>query len=217
MPDGIILPGLINAHTHVMQILLRGGAAKPKRLYDWLVTVLYPGLAQYTGEDALLATQLYCTEAIRAGITTIVENSDWGHDRGCAEGTIAGLDRMGVRAIYARLFYDVVPAEFEAMLARMGVATRPNGAALGGVEDGQAAIDDTEDLVRQYDGSADGRIRVWPAPAMPQTTTPKALHAAFELAESIDGMAAMHVAQSQGKTPRSKAYLRSNTFTQRGH
>ena len=104
-----VLPGLINSHTHCTHNLLRGGLSQDRNLYDWLLNVLYAGLAQYSGEDAQLAAKLYCLESIRGGITTSVDNADFGRIDALAENTIETYQALGVRAVYARMFYDHDP------------------------------------------------------------------------------------------------------------
>ena len=54
-----VLPGLINCHTHVPQILLRGYAANEgRRVWDWLTNVVHPGLAAYGPSDIRTAARL---------------------------------------------------------------------------------------------------------------------------------------------------------------
>ena len=72
----VLMPGFVNAHTHAIHNLLRGGLSDDRVLYDWLLNVLYPGVLAYTAEDATIAARLFCVEAIRAGITTVVDNAD---------------------------------------------------------------------------------------------------------------------------------------------
>src|SRR4051812_34261959 len=41
----VVMPGLVNCHAHVPQLLLRSSAASQDRdLMSWLFDVLYPGL-----------------------------------------------------------------------------------------------------------------------------------------------------------------------------
>ncbi len=103
-----VLPGLVNAHTHVPQILLRGGSSQDRDLWDWLFNVLYPGLAVYTPADIEVATTLYCTEALLHGVTTIVDNEDagWGRYEACANAAVRAFLRTGIRAVYAKMYAD---------------------------------------------------------------------------------------------------------------
>src|SRR5262245_43902634 len=60
--NGFVIPGLINTHTHSMQTLLRGGVCPGRELYDWLINVMYPGLAAYTSRDAQVAAETFAIE-----------------------------------------------------------------------------------------------------------------------------------------------------------
>ena len=71
--DGqIVLPGLINAHVHVSDILLRNSVNTDRSLLDWLFNIKQPGVLAMTPDEHGLAAELYCAEAISGGITTFV-------------------------------------------------------------------------------------------------------------------------------------------------
>ena len=55
---GLILPGLISAHQHVLDILLRGGVPVGPSFLDWLLGLYYAGMAEFRPEDAGVATAL---------------------------------------------------------------------------------------------------------------------------------------------------------------
>jgi atrazine chlorohydrolase/5-methylthioadenosine/S-adenosylhomocysteine deaminase/melamine deaminase len=194
--DKIVMPGFINVHTHVIQILLRGGLSQDRELYDWLFNVLYPGLAVYTGEDASVATTLYCAEAIRSGITTIVDNEDQGRSDECAVATIKEFARTGIRAVYAREFFDFNPPH----MGKLVEATMSKAPGVKHAQDlfetSEQAIAHTESLMDRFHNSENGRIQVWPAPSIPDTTTEKGLLQALELAKKHDVMVAIHLAEA---------------------
>src|SRR5262245_56028969 len=56
----VLMPGFVNAHTHAIHNLLRGGLSDDRVLYDWLLNVLYPGVLAYRAEDARIAARLFC-------------------------------------------------------------------------------------------------------------------------------------------------------------
>ncbi len=69
----ILLPGLINAHTHVPMTLLRG-LADDLRLDVWLMGYMMPVEREFvTPEFVRLGTKLGCAECIRSGVTTFVD------------------------------------------------------------------------------------------------------------------------------------------------
>ncbi len=66
----VLMPGLVNAHTHVPMTLLRG-LADDLRLDVWLMGYMMPVEREFvTPEFVRLGTLLACAEQIRSGITT---------------------------------------------------------------------------------------------------------------------------------------------------
>ncbi len=69
----IILPGLINGHTHAAMTLLRG-LANDLNLQDWLEKYIFPAEARNVTEDFVTwGTRLAALEMIRGGTTTFVD------------------------------------------------------------------------------------------------------------------------------------------------
>ncbi len=69
----IIMPGLINAHTHVPMTLLRG-LADDLRLDVWLLGYMMPTEREFvTPEFCRLGTLLGCAEMIRGGVTAFAD------------------------------------------------------------------------------------------------------------------------------------------------
>lgn len=69
----IIMPGLVNAHTHVPMTLLRG-LADDLRLDVWLLGYMMPTEREFvTPEFCRLGTLLGCAEMIRGGVTAFAD------------------------------------------------------------------------------------------------------------------------------------------------
>ena len=68
-----IIPGLVNAHTHVPMTLLRG-LADDLRLDVWLMGYMMPVEREFVSPDfCRLGTGLSCAEMIRSGVTTFAD------------------------------------------------------------------------------------------------------------------------------------------------
>lgn len=68
-----IMPGLVNAHTHVPMTLLRG-LADDLRLDVWLMGYIMPTEREFVSpEFCRLGTKLACAEQIRSGITAFAD------------------------------------------------------------------------------------------------------------------------------------------------
>jgi len=69
----VLLPGLINAHTHVPMTLLRG-LADDLRLDVWLMGYMMPVEREFVSPEFVrIGTKLACAESIRCGVTTFVD------------------------------------------------------------------------------------------------------------------------------------------------
>ena len=67
----VIMPGLINTHTHVPMTLLRG-LADDLRLDVWLYGYMLPAEKKFVSPEFVrLGTQLACAEMIRSGVTCV--------------------------------------------------------------------------------------------------------------------------------------------------
>jgi 5-methylthioadenosine/S-adenosylhomocysteine deaminase len=69
----VLMPGLVNAHTHVPMTLLRG-LADDLRLDVWLMGYMLPVEREFVSPDFVkLGTQLACAEMIRSGATCFAD------------------------------------------------------------------------------------------------------------------------------------------------
>ena len=68
----LLLPGLVNAHSHVPMTLLRG-LADDLPLMEWLTEHIFPLEAKLTPHMIEAGTMLACAEMLRTGTTTCVD------------------------------------------------------------------------------------------------------------------------------------------------
>lgn len=69
----VLMPGLINAHTHAPMTLLRG-LADDLRLDVWLMGYMMPVEREFVSPDFVrLGTQIACLEMIRSGVTCFAD------------------------------------------------------------------------------------------------------------------------------------------------
>ncbi|WP_435094921.1 amidohydrolase [Halorubrum sp. N11] len=128
--DGLVIPGLVNAHTHASMTLLRG-YADDKPLDPWLREDIWPAEAELTPDDIEAGAELGVLEMIRSGTTAFA-------DMYFAMERVADVvDRAGLRA---RLGHGVVTVGKDDADAR-------------------ADVEESLTVARDLDGAADGRIR----------------------------------------------------------
>lgn len=100
----VILPGLINAHVHLFQSLIRG-ICDNLSLIDWLKKVYAIGKV-LTPEDCYQGAKLGCLESIRSGTTTIVDHHFLFRDPEIADSILSAFKDMHIRGILVRGMMD---------------------------------------------------------------------------------------------------------------
>ena len=96
----IVMPGLINGHSHAAMTLLRG-VADDLALYEWLNDYIFPAEVEFVdAEFVRIGTELACWEMIRGGTTTFVDMYYY-------PDTIASVvDSCGMRAMISATVID---------------------------------------------------------------------------------------------------------------
>jgi len=153
----LVIPGLINAHTHIAMTLLRG-YADDKPLDSWLQEDIWPVEAELTPEDISVGAQLGALESIKAGTTTV---SDMYFD---VEKIAAVIAESGLRAV----------------LGHTAVTVGKDDAAAS--EDVAQSIA----VARELDGQANGRITTTVQPHSLTTVEESALQALAEAAKKAE-------------------------------
>jgi 5-methylthioadenosine/S-adenosylhomocysteine deaminase len=122
---GVILPGLVNAHTHAAMVLFRG-LADDLDLMDWLEGHIFPAEAEYVDEEFVrVGTRLACLEMLAGGTTTMVDL--YYYEDAVAE----EVDRCGMRGVLGQTVIGFPAPDFatveEAMSAVRRFAARWRG------------------------------------------------------------------------------------------
>ncbi len=93
LPGQVLLPGLVNLHTHAAMSLLRG-YADDLPLMRWLSERIWPAESRHAGPDFVRAgTLLACAEMVRGGITTFNDMYFF------PDAAAAAARRIGMRAV----------------------------------------------------------------------------------------------------------------------
>ncbi len=101
----VVIPGLINGHTHVPMTLFRG-LADDLDLQEWLTKYIFPAEAKNVTEDFVRAgTQLGLAEMIRGGTTTYCDM--YYFEQAIAEETA----KAGVRGVLGETVIDFAVAD----------------------------------------------------------------------------------------------------------
>ena len=172
--DKLAIPGLIDAHTHTAQHLLRG-AVIDERPIVWQ-RILIPFESKLTDEDIYHSARLACLQMARAGITTF-------GDAGVleVEGIIRAANEGGMRATISRFTAD----EHNGLIPPWYADTT------------SAVIGKTEALFKQYDGTADGRLHIAFSITGPDNASPALVEGAAAAARRYGTILHIHVGQAE--------------------
>jgi 5-methylthioadenosine/S-adenosylhomocysteine deaminase len=115
---GVVLPGLVNAHTHLSEALIPG-MGEDLSLLEWLAAIVTPAGRRLTREMARVGAMLKGAELLLSGVTCV--NDMFCHtNRGslASLGAVDGLEGMGLRGVVAFGAEDAVdPWPVAAVLA----------------------------------------------------------------------------------------------------
>ena len=101
----VVMPGLVNAHTHLFQTLLRG-VYEHLPFREWLRKIYRCGRA-LGAEDCRISAMLGCLESLKGGVTTVLDHQFLNRGNELAEATLNGMQALGVRTVLARTIMDL--------------------------------------------------------------------------------------------------------------
>lgn len=104
----VVLPGLVNTHTHAAMTLLRS-YADDLPLMDWLNNKIWPFEANLTGDDIYWGSQLACLEMIKSGTTTFADMYFFMPE------VAQAVEQSGIRAVLSRGMIGIGPTADQAL------------------------------------------------------------------------------------------------------
>ncbi|MBU0966276.1 MAG: amidohydrolase [Proteobacteria bacterium] len=99
LPKALIMPGLVNVHTHAAMSCMRG-LADDLPLMTWLQEHIFPVEGRLTGEMVYQASLLSMVEMIKSGTTSFCDMYLFADD------VARAADRCGMRAWIGEVLYD---------------------------------------------------------------------------------------------------------------
>ncbi len=99
-----IMPGMVNAHTHLSQSFMRGlGDDKP--LLQWLKEVMWPIQGAFTAEEMHWASMVGLLENVRCGVTSVNQHHKLPAPE-MSDAALAAAEQIGLRFQLARGWVD---------------------------------------------------------------------------------------------------------------
>ncbi|MDD5167592.1 MAG: amidohydrolase [Syntrophales bacterium] len=185
IPESIIMPGLINAHTHAAMTCFRG-IADDMELMDWLNNYIFPAEARNVNPElAYWGSLLACAEMIKSGTTTFSDMYIF------EEETARAAKEAGMRCLIGEVLFDFPSPNFK---------TPAEGLAY------------TETLIQKW--ADDPLVNIMVEPHSLYTCSPDLLKAAKSLADRYRVPLSTHFLENkaEAKQLKEKLGMRASRF-----
>ena len=164
----VVLPGLVNTHTHAAMVMFRG-LADDLALMDWLQKYIFPGEAKTVSSDMVrIGTSLAAVEMIQSGTTTFADMYYFEED------VAKAAKQAGLRGVLGETIIGFPVAD----------AKTPAD-----------ALARTESFIKAFQG--DDLITAVPAPHSTYTVDPDTLRATKALAAKYHTPILIHIAETE--------------------
>lgn len=167
--EGLIIPGLLNAHTHAAMSLFRG-LADDLPLMEWLNNYIFPVEKRINGEFVYVGAMLACAEMIMSGTTTFCDMYLF------EEEVARAAKKAGMRCLVGEVLYDFPSPNY------------------GPIESG---LKYTESMIKRWQD--DHLVSVAVEPHSLFTCSPDLLTRANELALEYDVPVIVHLAETRSE------------------
>ena len=173
----ILMPGLINTHTHLFQTFLKG-VGGVSDLASWVTGVTSPAALNLTRDDAYLSAMLGSMEAIRSGTIFLAEFSYAFPNREAFEGILCAFKETGLRGWLGLGINDT------------GVENGVNPRLISSIPEQLKLADD---LQRQIQSSGTGRLSFALCPTSIRSISAKGLREVVEYGQDHALYWSMHI------------------------
>ncbi|MCE7749485.1 MAG: amidohydrolase family protein [Candidatus Heimdallarchaeota archaeon] len=174
----ILLPGLVNTHSHSVQTFLRG-KADDYALLDWLKKVVLPGEAQFTAEEVYNSSLLGFAEMIRTGTST-ANDMLTNHD---SDSGIKAAQEIGIRTRIGKMLMDY-SNDFPEII----------------IEDAETVIESARKQIDEYHQTQNGRVKYSLNPRFLLSCSSELMKLVVETKDEYDDlMIHSHASESQAE------------------
>jgi 5-methylthioadenosine/S-adenosylhomocysteine deaminase len=164
----LVMPGLIDAHTHIPMTLFRG-LADDLPLHTWLEQHVWPAEHRFINSESVRwASRLGVAELLRSGVTTLCDMYFYENE------VAAAVDELGMRGVLAHAHFDVTSAANNNC---------------------ERSLADAEQFIARWRDHS--RIVPALGPHAPYTVGPELYRRLHALAERLDTLVVTHLAETQ--------------------
>lgn len=169
----VVMPGLVNTHTHASMTIFRG-LADDLPLREWLEKHIFPAEKKLSEEWVFWGAMLACAEMIASGTTTFCDMYLFEHK------VAEVVDKTGLRAVLGEVLYDFPSPHY------------------GELEKG---LYFTKRFIEEWKGHE--RIKISVDPHAVYTCSPELLLECFSIAETYDVPFVIHLAETEDEVQES--------------
>ncbi len=181
-----ILPGIVNAHTHVLLLALRGTIEDmgAEAIYGYMTPISFA----MTPPEREAISLLGCLEAIRSGTTTLVE--PFRHVVNYA----GAMAETGMRLYFSENCADALTLKIRSGIYEFDQSW------------GEQFLERQRELIARYHDTSDGRVMCQVAAHAPDNCSPWMLRQLNDLHEKHGLRRTVHMAQSRGEVAQVRRY-----------
>lgn len=173
----LLLPGLIQSHVHLCQVLFRG-MADDLELLDWLQQRIWPLEASHDEESLYYSSLLGCAELLRGGTTSIIDMGTVRH----TESIFTAVEQAGIRYLGGKCLMDCGDEVPSALL-----------------DTSERALQESLELFNRWNNYANGRIRYALCPRFAVSCSDNMLHQVAALAQQYHIPVHTHASENRGE------------------
>ena len=190
----VVVPGMINTHTHLFQTLLKG-LGDDMDLKKWFSCMTGPAAVHLTTEDMATAALHGCVESLMSGVTTLVEYQYVNTQDDMIDAVYDSFDQTGIRGFVCRGFMTT---------------GEDHGVPPALIEKTEHVIEHTRAAARCHNRPG-GRVQIGIAPCMCWTVDPDAYRAVRKLADEEGLFITAHLSENAFEVERAKESFGTTT------
>lgn len=186
--DKILMPGMVNAHTHLFQTFMRG-LADDKPLFRWLSEEIWPFSAMMTEEDFYYAALIGCLENLKTGATGVIDQHYIYTSLNNGDRVLEAMRDSGIRGNLCRCYADI---EYHKDFR----------------EEPSSILADVRRLADKWQGEEQGRLSLSLGPINPWAVSPELFRSSKALSRELGLKFQVHTAETRAVVERTAGMYR---------
>lgn len=174
----ILMPGIVNSHTHMFQTFIRG-LADDKHLFPWLSEEVWPFSALMTEDDIYYAALIGSLENLKTGATGCLDQDYVNTSLGNGDKVFKAMMDSGIRGNLCRTF-----GNYETYFENLR-------------ENDERILEDIKRLHSEWNGKADGRLSLSAGAINSWAVTPDLFRKSKQLTKDLGLKFQVHTSEDE--------------------